>query len=107
MSEDLKIIAEDIIDFLNGLEASTVKLRMQIEKLIGPSKHSWDPNAITWQQTEGSSGPYERSEDINNLQFKEMLKDLARHQGKLSRDGFFYWTFKNGAVVGRKKRKGK
>ena len=34
-SEDLKIFLEDFCDFLNGLEASCVKLRKQIEKLVG------------------------------------------------------------------------
>jgi hypothetical protein len=31
-----------------------------------------------------------------------MLKDLAEHKGKLTRDGLFYWTFQNGTTVGRK-----
>jgi len=36
--------------------------------------------------------------------FKAMLRDLANHNGKLMRDGYFYWVYKNGATVGRKKR---
>jgi hypothetical protein len=35
MSEDFRILAEDIVDFLNGVEASCVKFRIQIEKLLG------------------------------------------------------------------------
>jgi hypothetical protein len=35
-SEDLKILAEEIVDFCNGLEALAVKLRTQINKLFGP-----------------------------------------------------------------------
>ena len=70
-------------------------------KFAGPL---WDSTKINWEQTEGSSGPYERSEDVNNLDFKAMLKDIAAHQGKLTRDGYFYWIFKNGVTVGRKKR---
>lgn len=66
---------------------------------------SWNPERIKWMQAEGSSGPYEKSEDVNSLDFKEMLKDLAAHSGKFFRDGYFYWTFQNGATVGRKKRK--
>jgi len=34
-SEDLKILAEDIVDFCNALESACVKLRRQIEKLLG------------------------------------------------------------------------
>ena len=65
----------------------------------------WSSEAIKWADAQGSHGLYQRSEDLNNPQFKLMLKDLASHNGKLSRNGFFYWTFKNGYTVGRKKRK--
>jgi len=37
-SEDLKVLAEEIVDFCNGLEALAVKLRVQIEKLFGEVK---------------------------------------------------------------------
>jgi len=67
-------------------------------------KPKWDPAKINWTETQGTSGPYQRSEDVNSLDFKEMLKDLTAHNGKLSREGYFYWTFKNGSTVGRKKR---
>ena len=67
-------------------------------------KWNWDPNAIKWENAEGFKGEYERSEDVNNPEFKAMLKDLAQHGGKLTRNGMFYWVFKNGSTVGRKKR---
>jgi hypothetical protein len=47
---------------------------------------------------------YERSEDKNNPEFKAMLKDLAAHNGKMTKETFFYWVFENGATVGRKKK---
>jgi hypothetical protein len=102
-NEDLKIFIEDFCDFLNGLEASIVKLRSQIDKLLG-SKWKWNPDKIKWEKAEGFKGDYERSEDVNSLDFKELLKDLAEHNGKLTRNGMFYWVFKNGSTVGRKKR---
>jgi len=79
----------------------------QLEKMAPKEDRasSWNPERIKWESTQGSSGPYERSEDVNNLDFKAMLKKLREHQGKLSRDGYFYWTFQNGVTVGRKKRK--
>jgi len=69
-----------------------------------PEKPKWDPNKIKWLEAEGTKGSYQRSEDVNSLDFKELMKDLEAHQGKLSRDGFFYWKFEKSAVIGRKKR---
>ena len=65
---------------------------------------SWDPSKIAWTKAEGFKGEYERSEDVNSLDFKALLKDLAEHKGTLTRDGLFYWAFQNGSTVGRKKR---
>ena len=106
MSEDFKIFMEDFADFLNGMESNIVKMKAQIEKLMGSRVWAWNPDKISWSKASGSKGEYERSEDANNLDFKAMLKDLADHKGNLSRDGVFYWIFKNGSVVGRKKRGG-
>jgi hypothetical protein len=66
---------------------------------------AWDPSKIKWTEAEGGKGPYQRSEDINNPEFKCMLRDLATHGGKTTRSGYFYWVFQNGHVVGRKKRR--
>jgi hypothetical protein len=106
MSEDLKLFLEDLTDFLNGQEASLVKLRVQIGKLLGAQEKvwTWDCTKIAWSKASGAKGEYERSEDVNSLDFKSMLKDLAAHAGSLVRDGVFYWTFQNGSTVGRKKR---
>lgn len=94
-----------IFELVNGQEAgiAAFKQRLSAKKGLAPMP-SWNPEAIKWEQAQGSSGPYERSEDVNNSEFKAMLKDLAAHNGRLTRDGFFYWVFKNGATAGRKKR---
>ena len=93
--------------FTKALEAVR-KLKGQIAKLVGVAedkpKFSWNPDKIKWEKAQGFKGEFERSEDVNNPEFKAMLKDLAQHKGKLTRDGWFYWTFKNGSTVGRKKR---
>lgn len=106
--EDLTIFLEDFCDFLDSLEASVVKMKRQIAKLVGVAeekpKFSWNPDRIKWEKAQGSRGEFEKSEDVNNPEFKAMLKDLAQHNGKLTRDGMFYWVYKNGSVVGRKKR---
>ena len=60
-----------------------------------------------WEEqlkAEGQKGEFEKSEDVNNPEFKAMLKDLQSHGGKLTRNGMFYWVYKNGSTVGRKKR---
>jgi hypothetical protein len=105
--EDFEVFLEDFCDFLDSLEASVVKMKMQIAKLVGVTekqKWNWNPDIIKWVKAEGSKGEFEKSEDFNNPEFKKMLKDLAEHDGKLTRDGVFYWVFKNGSTVGRKKR---
>ena len=71
---------------------------------------SWNGSKIPWKETEGTKGKYERypasgekTEDI--IDYQNLLADLKEHDGKLTRDGFFYWCFENGVTVARKKRK--
>ncbi len=66
---------------------------------------TWEPENITWEPAQGAKGPYERSVDVDSRDFRALLRELEHFQGKLARDGFFYWTFKNGTTVGRKQRK--
>ncbi len=97
-------LTQALNDLANGLEDSVRILRHQICELINIDKDStWDPDKITWEQAEGAAGPYPRSNDVNNLDFKVMHENLAANQGKLARDGYFYWIFKNATTVGRKK----
>jgi len=96
--EDIASIA--LLEFLNALEAGIASAR----QIIKEAKIGWDPNQIKWEDAEGQSGPYQRSEDVNNPEFKAMLKDLQAHNGKLTKEGWFYWVFQNGTTVGRKKR---
>jgi len=96
-----------ILDYANGVEAIVAKLKKQIFELTKAEtkpKHEWNPNTIKWEKSEGFKGEYERSEDFSNPNFKAMLKDLALHDGILTREGYFYWVFQNGSTVGRKKR---
>lgn len=113
MSEKRDELLEVLTDFATAVESACVNLKRYILDLLNREdmekkrweigkKWSWDPNGIAWFEAKGASGKYERSEDVNNPQFKEMLKDLAAHGGKLKREGYFYWVFKNGSVVGRK-----
>lgn len=100
MSEKGDLALEALTDFLNGVEAGIESARQHIKS----EKSVWDASKITWTQAEGSKGVYERSEDVNNLEFKAMLKDLAGHGGKMNYEGYFYWIFQDGKTVGRKKK---
>jgi hypothetical protein len=94
-----------IFRLVNTVEAGIAEFKHHVGGRKGVSPDlSWDPEKIKWEKVEGSKGAYERSEDVNNPEFKAMLKDLASHRGKLTRNGCFYWIFKNGSAVGRKKR---
>lgn len=98
MSEDLAL--EALLEFLSACEAGIQAARQRIRAV----KVGWDPKKIRWERAEGTKGSYQRSEDIDNPEFKIMLKDLAGHGGRLSRGAYFYWVFQNGSTVGRKQR---
>jgi len=74
-----------------------------LERSSSADRPAWDPSKIIWEDAQGAKGPYQKSEDVNNPEFKTMLKDLSAHGRKLRRDGWFYWVFENGVTVGRKK----
>ena len=65
----------------------------------------WDPNKIVWEKTVSrkSGNQYDRSDNMNNPDFRSMREDLERQGGKLTRDNMFYWNFDNSTVVGRTK----
>lgn len=111
MVDKTEEVAEIVVDFLNAVEAAAVNSKMQIAKLYTSIQDNgteetigltWNPEQVKWEVTEGSRGSYERSEDVNSTDFKMMVKDLAEHKGKLTRDKKFYWLFQNGYTVGRK-----
>jgi hypothetical protein len=113
LDEDFASFLEDFVDMLNGMEASIVKMRQQIAKLVGVSeeKPAWDPAKIKWVQVTGASGPYERypaegAKPEATEDYKNMIEDLKAHNGKLVRGDYFYWLFSGDqATVGRKPRK--
>ncbi|MEM2767999.1 MAG: hypothetical protein QXQ47_06785, partial [Candidatus Bathyarchaeia archaeon] len=110
MDESFEPLVKALLDYLNSQEEAIKQLKVEIGKVLGLAEEtaqpkrewSWNPSAIKWEKAQGARGEYEKSEDVNNPEFKKMLKDLAEHKGRLSRDGFFYWTYKNGSTVGRK-----
>jgi len=107
MNED-DLATAALLEFLNAVEAGIAAAKHIIREAKGITEkpaYQWDSAKIKWEQAQGSRGNYERSEDVNSPDFKALLKDLAAHQGRLFRNGYFYWTFKNGTTIGRKKPK--
>lgn len=100
MSEDL---GEFLVKLRDGAQMIADAARKQLEDMA-PSeiKETWDPTRINWVSSTGPKGPFEIAEDQENPEFKLMLKDLLDHDGKLTKDNIFYWSFKNDTVVGRK-----
>jgi hypothetical protein len=94
---------KSFVDALNSVVDALSKLRDEIGLIIGATPY--DINKIEWKPAEGSSGTYERAEDLDNPHFKALLRDVRRHGGKMSVGNFFVWSFKNGSVLGRKPRK--
>jgi hypothetical protein len=96
------------VEFMTKLHDAACMVKDACEEYLeknAPSQQtSWNPDKIVWIDKTGDKGPYQISEDVNNLEFQSMLKDLADHKGKLFQDHFFYWTFQNGTTVGRKKK---
>jgi hypothetical protein len=66
-------------------------------------KSKWDSSKVKWVQAEGTKGPYEKADPQVTDDFKNMLADLKAHNGKVTRDGFFYWIFDDAKTIGRKK----
>lgn len=117
MTEDFKIFLEDFIDLLDAQESSIVKMRIQIEKLfgatsskatpsVGSPKLPFDASKIEWQDRENEKGKFQCSEDYNSLNHKALLAFLNEHVPSkcVQSEGYFYWIYPNGSMIGRKKR---
>ena len=100
LSEKEDLVLEAFTNFLNAVDTGIQAAR----QIIKAAKVGWNPDKIKWEPAQGTKGEYERSKDVDNPEFKAMLKDLEAHGGKLTREGYFYWVFTNGDAVGRKKR---
>lgn len=99
---EAEIEEENALELAKGSLESLLDTWLKGETISGEKPSTWNAGKIKWVQAQGSSGPYEKSEDVNSLDFKELLKDLSAHKGKLTRDGLFYWQFERGDAVGRK-----
>ena len=97
----------DLVVKLRDAAAIALDAMNEYLESLGPpgmEKSLWDPSKIRWVQAEGPKGLFERSDDVDSPDYKELTQDLSSHGGKLSREGFFYWTFPDNKAVGRKRR---
>ena len=77
-----------------------------VHQMINQPAYSLD--RIKWVQAEGPKGAYEyadRNDNLGNEDFKALIEDLKRHDGRMSRQGYFLWLFSQEDRVGRKPRK--
>ncbi len=92
-------IVEALQRFVDALASAVQVLRRE---LGSSATWTWDPNKIKWVEAEGQKGPYERADPQTTEHFRSMLADLKAHNGTLTRDGLFYWVFRDQATAGRK-----
>ena len=66
-------------------------------------KLPFNVDRITWTPRVGNKGPFELSDDYENLDHKLLLSFLKEYAGgALASQGFFYWVFTDGKSLGRK-----
>jgi hypothetical protein len=98
-------ILEILCDPADASEAATVSVKHRITQLVNSDNRSaWNPDKIKQEQAQGSSEPYERSEDVNNLDFKDMLKDLQAHKAEMIHEEMFHCVSENEIPIRCKKR---
>ena len=103
---------ETLLKLRDAIQMAADAVNQELEKHAPPETKQleWNPDRIKWVQAEGRQGTYERYPDANEkaeftTDYSNMLADLKRHNGKLTRDGYFYWLFTDSDTIGRKRRK--
>ena len=61
----------------------------------------FDLNKIQWQHSQGKSGPFERSVDRDNPEFKKVVNALLE-QRTMVVNGWYVWLFKDDETLGKK-----
>jgi hypothetical protein len=105
-NEDLLILAEDIVDYCNAVEAACVKLKMQIGRNFGPeSKKKTKGNAaapdapldvskLFWEKKQGEKGEYEQTSEKANQNsdlWKTLKVKVKEHKGFWQNGGYKFW----------------
>ena len=99
---------EFLVRLRDALQMAADACEEYLQKLTPKEiKTAWNPNRISWIEANGPSGAYQKASEENNkdnFDFKLLLQDLDEHDGRLTRNHWFYWKFSKNNTVGRKKR---
>ena len=99
---------EDVLDLLNAVEAAIVQYKQRAAKRHGVNKEEtktnlmYDLSKIKTEKTEGPSGFYQKVTEQDSEDYRLLIDDLKRHDGKLTRDGQWIWLFDDGKTIGMK-----
>jgi hypothetical protein len=95
--DGFRMVADAVDEYLETLSPPGVK----DEK---PGKNAEiTMSKIQWQPADGSKGPYEFADDVNNAEFQTLSKILAEYKGKMRIGPYFVWQFTNSNAIGRKR----
>jgi len=90
--KSLVLLAEDMLECLDAVENAIGRLKRQIDKNFGAK--NWNPEKINWVEVKGKSGVYQKypaegQKAEATEDYKNMLRDLKAHNGRLTRNGCF------------------
>jgi len=104
---------DDLTESYRNLKAAVLSLH-EDGKLIDESRKAaqnqdlpYNPENIKWIRAEGQKGPYERypapaQKPQMTVDYTNLLADLRKHDGRMVRNGMYYWLFSNDVTIGRK-----
>ena len=119
-SEDLRILAEDIVDYCNAVEAACVKLKMQIDRNFGPEPEQKKPlaavseetfNILKFEPQQGAKiGDFEVAYKPNNIEdkwthaYNVLRNSNATIQSRYHGEGyqFSYWLYGENKIYRQK-----
>ena len=105
VDEKLHILLARLRDFHDNSSAEIDKyLGEQSKKVLATA----DPSDIVWKATTGGKGPFELCDpklNVDNNNYKTLLRDLQASGGRKRIGKQFYWVFPNGETIGRKESK--
>lgn len=101
--ERLELVEARIGIITKGLSEILSELGKVDDVELAQDTRPWDPSKISWKETEGGKGPYERANDKTNPDFILLAKELKEKNGKFRKGGYFYWLFDRSDDIGRKK----